>query len=171
MAVWTEGGRFDADCVVLAAGNFTPDLLATTGSPVTIPVVDKPGLLVHTEPLPRGTVRTIVVSLNRKHRHQLDPTTPCILTELMFGSLDQLLWMGGKQASIAPTLKPRQQIKIAAGVAGGVAFLHKNRVSHRDLKSPNCLYNKDLTVKLCDFAFSKWKQAGADVMSSSVGTP
>ena len=62
MAVWTEGGRFDADCVVLAAGNFTPDLLATTGSPVTIPVVDKPGLLVHTEPLPRGTVRTIVVS-------------------------------------------------------------------------------------------------------------
>ena len=120
--------------------------------------------------LPR-CVRTIVVSLNRKHRHQLDPTTPCILTELMFGSLDQLLWMGGKQASIAPTLKPRQQIKIAAGVAGGVAFLHKNRVSHRDLKSPNCLYNKDLTVKLCDFAFSKWKQAGADVMSSSVGTP
>ena len=34
------------------------------------------------------------------------------------------------------------------------------------------LYNRDLTMKLCDFAFSKWKQAGtAQVMSSAVGTP
>eukprot|EP01043_Picozoa_sp_COSAG02_P052946 COSAG02_NODE_5782_length_4038_cov_2.503427_3_plen_81_part_00 len=34
------------------------------------------------------------------------------------------------------------------------------------------LYNRDLTMKLCDFAFSKWKQAGTEqVMSSAVGTP
>ena len=88
----------------------------------------------------------------------------------MHGSLDQLLW--GSQASIATKLKERQQLKIVEGVAAGIAFLHRNRVCHRDLKSPNCLYNRDLTVKLCDFAFSKWKQAGAEgVMSSAVGTP
>eukprot|EP01043_Picozoa_sp_COSAG02_P102377 COSAG02_NODE_38403_length_429_cov_1.018182_1_plen_75_part_01 len=34
------------------------------------------------------------------------------------------------------------------------------------------LYSRDLTMKLCDFAFSKWKQVGTEqVMSSAVGTP
>ena len=52
-----------------------------------------------------------------------------------YGSLDQLLW--GRQASIAPTLHERQQLKIMDGIAAGIAFLHKNGVCHRDLKSPN----------------------------------
>lgn len=51
------------------------------------------------------------------------------------GSLDQLLW--GTQASIAPNLRELQQLKIMSGIAAGVAFLHKNGVCHRDLKSPN----------------------------------
>lgn len=52
-----------------------------------------------------------------------------------YGSLDQLLW--GGQASIAPTLHERQQLRIMDGIAAGIAFLHKNGVCHRDLKSPN----------------------------------
>jgi glycine/D-amino acid oxidase-like deaminating enzyme len=62
VALRTEVGTFYADCVVLAAGNFVPDLLATAGTAVKIPTAEKPGLLVHTEPLPPGTINTIVVS-------------------------------------------------------------------------------------------------------------
>jgi tRNA A-37 threonylcarbamoyl transferase component Bud32 len=109
-------------------------------------------------------------NLLRVYGYCMDPSSPCLVTELMHGSLDQLLW--GSQASTATTLRERQQLRILDGIASGIAFLHKNRVCHRDLKSPNCLYNRDLTVKLCDFAFSKWKSAGAEqVMSSAVGTP
>lgn len=61
-AVRTEVGTFYADCVVLAAGNFVPELLDTTGCGVTIPTANKPGLLVHTTPLPLGTINTIVAS-------------------------------------------------------------------------------------------------------------
>ena len=64
-----------------------------------------------------------------------------------------------------------QKLKIAHGIANGCAFLHKNKVCHRDLKSPNVLYNASLQVKLCDFAFSKWKAEASRNFSSSVGTP
>jgi serine/threonine protein kinase len=45
------------------------------------------------------------------------------------------LW--GSQSSIAPKLRERQQLKIMDGIAAGIAFLHKNGICHRDLKSPN----------------------------------
>ena len=49
---------------------------------------------------------------------------------------------------------------------------HAQGVCHRDLKSPNVLYDRDLNIKLCDFAFSKFKE-GISVadMKSRVGTP
>jgi serine/threonine protein kinase len=38
---------------------------------------------------------------------------------------------------MATKLRERQQLKIMDGIAAGIAFLHKNGVCHRDLKSPN----------------------------------
>eukprot|EP01048_Picozoa_sp_COSAG05_P014795 COSAG05_NODE_1708_length_4240_cov_2505.441439_3_plen_437_part_00 len=109
------------------------------------------------------------VNLLRVFGACLDARNPCLVTELMAGSLDQLLW--GAQKDNNPVLSPRQMLKIAHGVATGCAFLHKNQVCHRDLKSPNVLYNAQLQVKLCDFAFSKWKAEASRNFSSSVGTP
>ena len=43
--------------------------------------------------------------------------------------------------------------------------------SHRDLKSPNVLYDKDLNIKLCDFAFSTFSQQASMRFESRVGTP
>ena len=37
-------------------------------------------------------------------------------------------------------------------------FLHSHNVCHRDLKSANVLFDRKLHVKLCDFAFSKFRQ-------------
>ena len=92
----------------------------------------------------------------------------CILTELMTSSLDNLLYGKGRKNEITE----RRQVRIAQGIANGMAFLHRNSVCHRDLKSPNVLYDRDLNIKLCDFAFSKFKE-GISVadMKSRVGTP
>eukprot|EP01043_Picozoa_sp_COSAG02_P036970 COSAG02_NODE_2746_length_8108_cov_37.665002_4_plen_850_part_00 len=92
----------------------------------------------------------------------------CILTELMTSSLDNLLYGKGRKNEITE----RRQVRIAQGIANGMAFLHRNSVCHRDLKSPNVLYDRDLNIKLCDFAFSKFKD-GMSVadMKSRVGTP
>ena len=53
-------------------------------------------------------------------------------------------------------------------------FLHKNHICHRDLKSHNVLYDKQLNIKLCDFAFSKFKatlEKKSVRFESRVGTP
>ena len=68
-----------------------------------------------------------------------------------YGSLDQLLW--GSQAPVVPKLRERQQLKMMDGIAAGIAFLHKNGVCHRDLKSPNVntLYNILRSDHTCGF--------------------
>ena len=86
------------------------------------------------------------------------PPNLCILTELMTGSLLSLLY--GKQSKHSDgrqrELNDKRQAHIVQGVATGMSFLHSHSVSHRDLKSANVLYDRNLNVKLCDFAFSKF---------------
>ena len=60
---------------------------------------------------------------------------------------------------------------MALGVATGMAYLHKHQVAHRDLKSANVLYDRGLRIKLCDFAFSKFKERKSMRFESRVGTP
>ena len=103
-------------------------------------------------------------------------TTPphlCILTELMTGSLLSLLY-GSLARRLDGTLRElndKRQAHILKGVATGMAFLHSHSVAHRDLKSANVLYDRALNVKLCDFAFSKFKRQLSGLMDSQVGTP
>ena len=122
--------------------------------------------------------RTEAILLRNLNHHNLvrmyamcsTPPNLCILTELMTSSLDNLLYGKGRKNE----LTERRQVRIAHGIANGMAFLHRNSVCHRDLKSPNVLYDRDLNIKLCDFAFSKFKD-GMSVLSaqmkSRVGTP
>lgn len=51
---------------------------------------------------------------------------------------------------------PLQQIlRIAAEVADGMAYIHSQRLVHRDIAARNCLVHKDLTVKVGDFGMTK----------------
>ena len=73
------------------------------------------------------------------------------------------------------TLTPARTLSVLQGIAAGMTFLHAHSVIHRDLKSANVLFDKQLRIKLCDFAFSKFKLAAAAqttaAFESSVGTP
>ena len=99
-----------------------------------------------------------------------------ILMELMHGSLASLLYGDN---SVAPNgakvqMTDKRLFAIGKGIANGMNFLHKHNVCHRDLKSHNVLYDKQLNIKLCDFAFSKFKQQleqKSIIFESRVGTP
>lgn len=99
------------------------------------------------------------------------PPDLCLVMELMVGSLDRLLWGPGARDPETGLFKnpmtPLRELRIAKGVAAGLAFLHERDVAHRDLKSSNVLYDRDLRVKLCDFAFAKFKDGCAASKSTS----
>jgi sterile alpha motif and leucine zipper-containing kinase AZK len=110
-------------------------------------------------------------NLVRFYAAVMEPTRPCIIVELMVGSLTDLLY--GKDKKNLPDDKwhDRRKLGVAIGIVNGVKFLHSKKVCHRDLKSPNVLYDKDLNIKLCDFAFSTFSQQASMRFESRVGTP
>ena len=113
---------------------------------------------------------------------QMKPPSLCIVMELMKGSLADLLY-GKLSKGVEQTLAPdsARTLSVLQGIAGGMGFLHEHSVIHRDLKSANVLFNRQLQVKLCDFAFSKFKLAAGEnswggaassaAFESTVGTP
>ena len=75
---------------------------------------------------------------------------PFMVTEFMeLGSLKHVL------ADHDRALGWGVRIRIAAQVAGGVAYLHELKIVHRDLKSDNVLLNDHLDAKVADFGTSK----------------
>ena len=100
-----------------------------------------------------------------------------ILTEFLNGNLSDLLYgKNSRPAKGGPMIKmtDKRQNLISLGVANGLRFLHNQGICHRDLKSPNVLYDRDLRIKLCDFAFSTFKEKVENEtvkFESRVGTP
>ncbi|XP_050209923.2 receptor-like cytoplasmic kinase 176, partial [Mercurialis annua] len=69
------------------------------------------------------------------------------------GSLERHLY--GRTAQIHP-LSWDLRMKIAVGIARGLAFLHNvAKVIHRDLKSSDILLDYDFNAKISDFGFAK----------------
>ncbi len=67
------------------------------------------------------------------------------------------------------------RVNIALGAAKGLAFLHEERILHRDIKSLNILLTAHFEAKLTDFGLSKLKaetrsHAAATKTNSAVGT-
>ncbi len=68
------------------------------------------------------------------------------------------------------------RVKIALGTAKGLAFLHEERILHRDIKSLNILLTEHFDAKLTDFGLSKLKaetksfSTASKTSNNSVGT-
>ena len=127
----------------------------------------------------------------------MKPPTLCIVMELMMGSLADLLYgklskgvektlppCGGRSLSVLQVIDHQiYAIDICLlmfvhlltierwvqGIAAGMQFLHAHSVIHRDLKSLNVLFNRQLEVKLCDFAFSKFRMGTGGTGSAGGG--
>ncbi|KJH52408.1 kinase domain protein [Dictyocaulus viviparus] len=55
-------------------------------------------------------------------------------------------------------------------IAEGMEYLHKNKVIHRDLKSPNILFDEMNVVKICDFGTSHHQKKQNSTVMSFCGT-
>eukprot|EP00899_Mesostigma_viride_P006671 jgi/Mesvir1/16004/Mv08304-RA.2 len=91
-----------------------------------------------------------------------------IVTEYMpGGSLYALLHVRRK----AP--RGRRMVQMLADVAQGMAYLHAQRVIHRDLKSSNLLLDEGYRVKVADFGLSRVRAASRPHVSTATwgGTP
>lgn len=118
------------------------------------------------------------VSLMRRLRHPnilqfmgacTAPPNLCIVTQYIpRGSLFKLLHR-------TPGFQPdeRRRLQMALDIARGMNYLHTCRppVIHRDLKTPNLLVDKDLTIKVCDFGLSRVRRSTWLSTKSQAGTP
>lgn len=73
----------------------------------------------------------------------------------------------------AALLSDGEKLQLAIDIASGVAFMHKNRIAHRDLKLENILLGKGGKAVLTDFGFSSddTTQIGRLRMLDKLGTP
>ncbi len=55
-------------------------------------------------------------------------------------------------------LKWKRKLKVLRGVAKGMAYLHSERVLHRNLKPSNVLVEQNWNVKVTDFGFARIKE-------------
>ncbi|EES12875.1 hypothetical protein BDA96_06G239200 [Sorghum bicolor] len=65
----------------------------------------------------------------------------------------------------------RARVKIAVGIARGLAFLHEEirpPIIHRDIKASNILLDKDLTPKISDFGLARLLPPNATHVSTRV---
>lgn len=84
-----------------------------------------------------------------------DKTPYCIVMEyLPKGDLFNLLHSNEE-------LSWEQRARIALDIACGLAYLHKENIMHRDLKSKNILLDNALKAKLADFGLAKIKTASS----------
>ncbi|KAM7525012.1 hypothetical protein LguiA_014914 [Lonicera macranthoides] len=96
------------------------------------------------------------------------PPRLSMVTEFMeMGSLYYLIHMSGQKKKISW----RRRLKMLCDICRGLMCIHRMKIAHRDLKSANCLVNKHLTVKICDFGLSRVLTSGPMRDSSSAGTP
>ncbi|CAM8926984.1 unnamed protein product [Rhodiola kirilowii] len=96
------------------------------------------------------------------------PPRLSMVTEYMeLGSLHYLIHVSGEKNKISW----RRRLKMLCDICRGLMCIHRMNIVHRDLKSANCLVNKHLAVKICDFGLSQILTTIPIKVSSSAGTP
>ncbi|KAH9949547.1 kinase-like protein [Amylocystis lapponica] len=77
------------------------------------------------------------------------------------GSLESV---GKRMREIGGRVGEKVAGRLAEGILQGLAYLHKHKTIHRDIKPPNILLTREGVVKLCDFGVS------GELVNSMAGT-
>ena len=88
----------------------------------------------------------------------------CLVSELARGDLFQII-------DDNQTLPENVLKNISAQLIYSLAYLHKNRIIHRDMKPQNILITGKGSVKLCDFGFARALSYTTLFLNSIKGTP
>lgn len=91
-----------------------------------------------------------------------------IVMELADGSLDDMMKDHAKKG--APGVPAAELIPFFEQAAEAVDYLHKNNVSHRDIKPQNILHQKGY-AKLADFGLARMHEHTQTTVGSEMGTP
>eukprot|EP01097_Dermamoeba_algensis_P010016 TRINITY_DN7225_c0_g1_i1.p1 TRINITY_DN7225_c0_g1~~TRINITY_DN7225_c0_g1_i1.p1 ORF type:complete len:535 (-),score=119.92 TRINITY_DN7225_c0_g1_i1:47-1573(-) len=97
-----------------------------------------------------------------------DPKNIKIVTEKLEGDLQTLVRKND------PPISVFERLKLAHGAARGMAWLHGMGCLHRDLKTPNILYDKNKVSKVCDFGLAHFvepEEPFLDEENKPRGTP
>ncbi|CAM9417809.1 unnamed protein product, partial [Ectocarpus fasciculatus] len=70
---------------------------------------------------------------------------PCMIMERMEESLSSFLEVMTSPPSLV------ERLETIKDVSKGLSFLHQHRITHRDVKSSNVLFDQAGTAKLSDF--------------------
>ena len=73
----------------------------------------------------------------------VEPPTHCLVLEYCAG--------GDLRTALRSATPPGLALKACDGIASGMAYLHRRRIMHRDLKSANVLIDGGGVIKLTDF--------------------
>ncbi|KAL6975927.1 mitogen-activated protein kinase kinase kinase [Sarracenia purpurea var. burkii] len=92
-----------------------------------------------------------------------------VSAQLMVGGTGS--WKGGRRSWFWPGKWSEMGVFVARVLAKGLMCIHRMKIVHRDLKSANCLVNKNGTVKICDFGLSRIMTDAPLSDSSLAGTP
>jgi len=92
----------------------------------------------------------------------LGPPDLCLVTEyLPRGSLHDLLHRKKKLP------KGRRLLQMARDIAEGCAYLHAERIVHRDLKASNLLLDENYRVKVADFGLSRIRPGSVEALPTA----
>ncbi len=121
-------------------------------------------------------LRAEVALLQKLHHRNIVKYMDSLATEDMFYIVLELVEDGSLAGAIKRLGPLRDEAVVAAYVAQvlrGLAYLHAQRVVHRDIKGANILVTRDGCVKLADFGVAKTVHPdGQGTLSADVvGTP
>lgn len=91
-----------------------------------------------------------------------------VIEYIRTGGLSRLLH-GHGGPPLAEPLTLAQALALGLDISRGVRYLHRNRILHLDLKSPNVLVSPPWTAKLCDFGLAKIRGEHTMVQSTLQG--